>query len=149
MSDPKSSFSCNVTSTDFVLRIFFFLGSDSPSAARLLCDSIFLVGFIIRLDCREVGEGDLSEDFFDANTPFFPTTSDIENLCRNLNWKIEQQVRPVWWNSLLLAKIRLDILKMYLMVIKTRTWIVVEMNLHLMQTALPHILPWSQVLCLL
>ncbi len=77
MSDPKSSFSCDATSTDFVLRIFFFLGSDSPSTARLLCDSIFLVGFLILPDCRDVGDGDLNEEFFDADTPSSPTTSDI------------------------------------------------------------------------
>ena len=80
MSDPNSSFSCDVTSTDFVLRIFLFLSSDSPSAARLLCDSIFLVGFLIQPDCRDVGEGDLSEEFLDADTPSSPTTSDIWEL---------------------------------------------------------------------
>lgn len=79
MSDPNSSFNCEVTSINFVLRIFFFLGSDSPSAAHL-CDSIFLVGFLIRLDWRNVGEGDLIKKFFDADTLSSPTASDIWEL---------------------------------------------------------------------
>ncbi len=77
MSNPKSSFGYDVTSTDFFLQIFFFLGSDSPFTARLLCDSIFLVGFLILPDFRDVGDGDLNEEFFDADTLSSPTTSDI------------------------------------------------------------------------
>ncbi len=80
MSDPKSSFSYDVTFTDFVLQIFFFLDSDSLSTARLLCDFIFLVDILILPDGRDVGDGDLNKEFFGADTSSSPTTSDIREL---------------------------------------------------------------------
>lgn len=62
-----------------------------------------------------------------------------ENLCRNLNRKIQPQLKLVRQSGLLLAEIRLGTLKLYLMVSDTRTLVGVEMNLHLTQPTLPHI----------
>ncbi len=69
MSDPRSSFSCEVASTSFALRIFFFFGSDSSTRARLL----------FRADTREVGKGD-RERFFDADRLFCPARSNTSEL---------------------------------------------------------------------
>ena len=95
MSEPKSAFSCEVASTSFALQIFLFFGSDSSTAARLLCDSIFFDGFLFRADTRGVGEGDRG-GFFDANKLFCPTRSDTSEFGSESESK-DTTKTGAWW----------------------------------------------------
>ncbi len=108
ISDPRYSFSCGVTS-NFDLRIFCLLGSDSSLASRLFCDSSFLVGFRVRLDCRGVGEGNFGtrgeEVSFSSESESEDTTW-IDELKSGIlggdcdfgsPWTTTERGEPRWW----------------------------------------------------
>lgn len=56
MFDPRYFFSCDVMSI-FDLQTFCFLGFDWSLILLLFCNSSFLVGFQVRLDCQAMEEG--------------------------------------------------------------------------------------------
>lgn len=89
-SDPKSSFNCEIASTSFALRIFFFFGSDFPRR-----DSNFLNDFLFRTDTRGVGEGD-RENSFDAIKRFCPTWSGISEFESKSESKDTTKIGACW-----------------------------------------------------